>query len=92
MLFAMRVLESIGLKVKKPMLLELDNKEAVDLSHNWSVSGCFLRELEEEGVIEVKWIPGNKNSANLFTKNLAIKHFEKHMVNYCRYDEYVDLN
>jgi hypothetical protein len=45
------------------MLLELDNKGAVDLSHNWSVSGClhyksicqsFLRELEEEGVIEVK--------------------------------------
>jgi hypothetical protein len=102
MLFPMRVLESIGFKVKKPMLMELDNKGAVNLSHNWSVSGClchdsirqsFLRELEQEGVIEVKWrIPGDKNSADLFTKNLATKDFEKHTVEYCRYDEYMDLD
>jgi hypothetical protein len=101
MLFAMRVLESIGLKVKKLMLLELDDKGVVDLSHNWSVSGClhhdsirqsFLRELEEEGVIEVKWIPGNKNSADLFTKSLATKDFEKHTMEYCGYDEYMDLD
>ena len=101
MLFAMRVLESIGLKVKKPMLLELDNKGVVDLSHNWSVSShlhhdsihqSFLRELEEEGMIEVKWIPGDENSADLFTKNLATKDFEKHMMENCGYDEYMDLN
>jgi hypothetical protein len=101
MLFAMRVLESIGLKVKNWMLLELDNKGVVNLSHNWSVSGClhhnsicqsFLRDLEEEGVIEVKWIPGNKNCADLFTKNLATKDFEKHMMENCGYDEYMDLN
>jgi hypothetical protein len=101
MLFAMRVLESIGLKVKKPMMLQLDNKGAVNLSHNWSVSGClchdsirqsFLRELEEEGVIEVKWIPGNKNSVDLFTKNLATKDFEKHTMEYCGYDENIDLD
>jgi hypothetical protein len=101
MLFAMRVLESIGLKVKKPMLLQLDNKGAANLPHNWSVSGClchdsicqsFLRELEEEGVIEVKWIPGDKNSADIFTRNLATKDFEKHMMDYCGYDEYMDLD
>ena len=39
MLFNMRVLELIGLKVKKPMILEVDNKGAVDLSHNWNVGG-----------------------------------------------------
>ena len=39
MIFGMRVLESISLKVKKPMILEMDNKGAVDLSKNWSVSG-----------------------------------------------------
>jgi hypothetical protein len=39
-LFDMRVLESMGLKVKKPMILEKDNKGAVDfLSKNWSVLG-----------------------------------------------------
>jgi hypothetical protein len=39
MLFAMRAVESMGLKVKKPMILEIDNKGAVDLMHNWSVGG-----------------------------------------------------
>jgi hypothetical protein len=38
-LFDMRVLESMGLKVKKPVILEMGNKGAVDLSKNWSVLG-----------------------------------------------------
>lgn len=36
---AMRILESIGLQVKKPMKLYVDNKGAVDITHNWSVGG-----------------------------------------------------
>jgi hypothetical protein len=36
LLFAMRVVESMGLKVKKPMIIEIDNKGAVDLTLvNW---------------------------------------------------------
>ncbi len=97
MLFIMRVLESIGLKVQKPMVLEVDNKGAIDLSHNWSVSGrtrhdsirqSFLRELEEEQVITLKWIPTDNNSADLFTKNLAGPAFAKHAAVYCGVDEY----
>ena len=38
-LFGMRVLASTGLKVKKPMLSEMDDKGAVDLSKTWSVGG-----------------------------------------------------
>ena len=33
-LYVMRVLESIGLKVKKLMLLEMENKGVVDLANN----------------------------------------------------------
>jgi hypothetical protein len=60
MLFAMHVVESMGLEVKKPMILKIDNKGAVDLTHNWSVGGrtChvevrqyFLRDLKEDGMI-----------------------------------------
>ena len=60
MMFIMRVLESIGLQVKKPMILEMDNKGAIDLANNWSVGGRtrhidvryhFLRELKEDGTI-----------------------------------------
>ena len=34
MLFVMRVMESMELKVRKPMILELDNKGAIDLANN----------------------------------------------------------
>jgi hypothetical protein len=87
MLFAMRVLESIGLTVKKPMTLEVDNKGAKDLTHNLSVGGrtrhvnvreWFLRDPKEEGIVEVRWIAGDDNSADSFTKNLAGPLFEKH--------------
>ena len=69
------------------MLLEMDNKGAVDLFNGWSVSGntrhistriCFIRELKEAGTLEVKWCPGASNAADLFTKNLERETFEKH--------------
>jgi hypothetical protein len=66
----------MGLKVKKPMILEVDSKGVVDLSKDWSVSGrthldcihqSFLRKLNEEGIITVVWILTEENSADLFT-------------------------
>jgi len=99
MLFDMRVLESMGLKVKKPMILEIDNKGAVDLSHNWSIVGrtrhdsirqSFLRELKENGIIELKWISTDDNSSDLFTKNLPGPLFDKHTAVYCGFDEYMN--
>jgi hypothetical protein len=51
MLFIMKIVESMGLQVELPMLLEIDNKGAKDLINNWSVRGrlrhikvkqCFL--------------------------------------------------
>jgi hypothetical protein len=92
MLFNMRIIESMGLKVRKPMILEIDNKGAVDLTHNWSVGGrtrhvevrqYFLRDLKEEDVIVAKWISGDSNSSDLFTKNLPGPLFEKHTATYC---------
>ena len=52
-----------GLKVKFPMMLEVDNKGAVDLVNSWShgvrtkhmqVRNYWLRELKEKGLIKVK--------------------------------------
>ena len=45
MMFFMRILNSTGLKVKLPMKLEIDNKGAKDITHNWSVGGG-LRHVE----------------------------------------------
>jgi hypothetical protein len=92
MLFAMRAAELMGLIVKKPIILEIDNEGAVDLTHNWSVGGrtrhvevrqYFLRDLKEDGIIWSKWIPGDSNSSDLFMKNLGGPLFEKHLSTYC---------
>ncbi len=40
MMYQKNTLESIGLKVELPMILEMDNKGAVDLVNSFSVGGC----------------------------------------------------
>ena len=88
----MKLIESLELKVRKPMLVHSDNKGAVDLVNGWSVGGetkhmdcriMFLRELKEEGVIRVQWIPTAENPSDLFTKNLDTKTFNKHVKVIC---------
>jgi hypothetical protein len=80
MLFAMRVLESMGLNVNKPMRLEMDNQGAVDLANGWSAAGRtrhistrinFLRELKEEGLIVTHRISNAEMSSDNFTKNVG---------------------
>ena len=70
-----------------PMILEVDNKAAVDLCNNWSIGGrtrhvevkqFFLRELKERGIVHVKWTSGEKMTSDIFTKNLAGPLFDKH--------------
>jgi hypothetical protein len=63
MLYMKNILESLGLKVKLPMILEMDNQGAVYLANNWSSGGrtrhidvqsVFLRELKEASVLVIK--------------------------------------
>jgi hypothetical protein len=85
MMYVWNVLESMGLKVKLHMTLEMNTKGAVDLVNNWSIGGCtrhvdvrqcFLWELKESKVMDIKWIKGPENDANAFTKNLDGPAFE----------------
>jgi hypothetical protein len=87
MLFVRKVLLSLGLKVQLPMILEIDNKGFVNFTQSWSSGGrlrhidCryyLLRELREEGIIQVKWIRSADTSADIFTKNTDAATFEKH--------------
>jgi hypothetical protein len=86
MLYCKNVLESMGLKVKLPMLLKMDNKGAVYLANNWSVGGqtrhvdvrqCILWELKETKIMDIHWIKDSENDADVFTKNLDGPAFEK---------------
>jgi len=98
MLFVMRTLESMGLKVKKPMLLCVDNKGAKDLANNWSCGGrtrhvevrqYFLRELKELDLMHTAWQSGDDNETDLCAKNLGGAKFEKHTSVYCGTDEHM---
>ncbi len=42
MLYVYRLMDSIGQTVELPMLLEIDNKGAVNLANNWSMGGETL--------------------------------------------------
>ncbi len=90
MLCMKNVLESLGLKVKLPMVLEMNNQAgAVYLANNWSIGGrtrqidvqsVFLRELKEAGVqLVIKWIAGTVNEADIFTKNLDGPTFQQYI-------------
>ena len=87
MLYIMHVLEGAGLKVRKPLMLKMDNKGAIDLINNYSVGGrtkhidirqYFLRKLKEKEIVKTTWIADAENCSDLFTKNLSGPLFEKH--------------
>ncbi len=70
----------MALKVELPMILEMENKGAVDLVNSFSVRGqmrhidikqCFLQELKEANVLVVKWSPCLENEADIITKDLG---------------------
>ena len=91
MLFQKHLVESLGLQVELPMVLEIDNKGAIDLANNWSATGRtkhvdvrhhFLRDLKEEGIMKFQWISTMENSSDLFTKNLRGPLFVKHAAVY----------
>ena len=83
------------------MLVECDNKGAVDLVNGYQVGGgtkhmeirnYFVRELKDNGVIRVEWVPSNDNEADVLTKNTRDCIYLTHMSNYVGMDEYMDYN
>ena len=87
MLFDMHVLEDMGLRVKKPMILRVDCKGAIDLTYGWNVSGltkhasikaCFLRELKEANTVLCVWMPTTPNLTDMYTKNLTQQLYDRH--------------
>lgn len=98
LMFEMRVLNLMGLKVELPMTLFVDNKGASSLCNNWSNGGrtrhikvnqYFLRNLKEEGYSNVKWKKGEDMTSGIFTKNLVRGPFEKHAEMFIGWDDYM---
>ena len=100
MLYVYRLLDSIGLSVELPMLLEMENKGAVNVANSWSmgrgthhnVRNHFSRELKDEGLIVVKHVSGDENDADIFTKNTAAPVFNRHIRKFVDIDKYMEKN
>lgn len=98
MMYIYRLLKSIDLDVEIPMVLEIDNKGAVDMANNWSAGGRtrhmdvrmhYLRELKDQGLLVIRHISGDDNDTDIFTKNTATATFLKHIPVYVGRDEYM---
>ena len=88
MLFVMHILEDMGLHVKKPMILCVDCKWAIDLTYGWNVSGltkhasikaCFLCELKEANTVLCVWMPTTANLTDMYTKTLTLQLYDRHL-------------
>ena len=95
-LFVRNILKSLGLKVKLPILANIDKGGAVDIDNNWSVGGriChvevkqnFLQKLKEAGIVEFQWIFMANNEAEMSTKNVSGPEHNKHAARICRHNK-----
>jgi len=88
--FIRQIVESMDFEVKLPMRSFVDNTGALELAKNYSTSGRtkhidvrfhFVREMIDQGLLEIAFVPTDKNVADIFTKNLSMEKFEFHSGN-----------
>ena len=90
-IFVLQVLESMGIPVKTPVVVRVDNMGAIFMSEN-SSSGTrtrhidtrwhFVRELVEGKVVEIIFVKSADNFADGFTKNVSTEIHESHASEY----------
>jgi len=85
--FVVQVMESVGMEVRLPIIVRVDNVGAIHLSNNLSTSQRtkhidvryhFIREFVEDGFIKITFVRTMENDADIFTKNLSGDVFECH--------------
>jgi hypothetical protein len=78
----------MGLQIKEPMVLHVDNQHVRELVNNWSMGSqtrhvatkaMFLHVLKEWGLLVIEYLEGIKMCADLLTKNLPGPLFNKHL-------------
>ena len=80
------LLLELGLAADAPLQLSVDNRSAIDLSYNPEHHQrtkhihrrhFFVREMVENGVLHVRYVPSEENLADFFTKPLDSTSFFK---------------
>ena len=86
-IFVKQLLESIGIELEYPIIIEVDNVGAIYLAYNPSLSqrtkhmDCrmhYVREFCEDGILKVIFVSSEDNDSDICTKNTMQKTFEKH--------------
>jgi hypothetical protein len=85
--FVRQVIESLDFEVKLPMKMHVDNVSAIELARNYSTSGRtkhidvrfhYIREMIEQGMLEIVFVPTNRNIADILTKNVSLEKYKSH--------------
>lgn len=85
--FVVQVLLSMGIPVKLPVIVRVDNVGAIFMAENVTTSARtrhvdvryhFVREFVEEGFIKIIFVRTTENTADIFTKNVTGDLNEKH--------------
>lgn len=86
-LYVAGILKFLGIPIKYPITVNVDNIGAIYLTKNATTGSRtkhvdtryhFVREYVEEGTIKVEFVRSEDNHADIFTKNLNGALFEKH--------------
>ena len=85
--FIYQVLRSMGVKVKLPIIVRVDNIGAIFMAENVAVSQRtkhvdvryrFVQEFVMDGFLKIIFVRTGDNDADIFTKNLGGDLHEKH--------------
>jgi hypothetical protein len=85
-MFIKQVIESMGMKIRLPIVIKVDNVGAIYLSNNYTTSQRtkhidirthFVRQYIEDGIIKIEFVRSENNDADIFTKNTTEEIFIK---------------
>ena len=86
--FVAQIIEALGIKVKLPIIVRVDNVGAIFMTENISTSSRskhidlrhrYVNEMVEDGFIKIIFVRTNDNDADIFTKNVNGKIYANHV-------------
>ena len=86
-MFVKNVLETMGIEVKLPMIVKVDNTGAIYLANNYTsgqrtkhidIRVHYVREYIHDGIIKVEFVRTENNDADILTKNTTEEIFKTH--------------
>ena len=85
--FLVQVLLFIGVKIKLPVQVKVDNMGAIYMSENSAPSARtrhadirqkFTADLQDKGLIKIDFVRSEDNTSDILTKNVTVELFERH--------------